>query len=151
MFAVAFTPGLLVGTATGGALELTGSLKLIAVVGGFLAAVATIVGIIYGAKWKSAHAVEVALNNALSERVSLVVHERDEARVKVDEVAAVLLEARQTIARLEALPNLERVLELLHDTFTGLATRLDEQHRDHEKHAKERHRALLAAIDRPTS
>src|SRR5260370_41804616 len=106
MFGVALAPGLLVGTTIASALELTGAVNLIAGVGGLIAAVATIVGIIYGAKWKSAHAVEKALNEALSERVNLVVHERDEARGKLDHATAVLVDAQATIARLEALPNL---------------------------------------------
>lgn len=146
MFAVALTPGLLVGTATAGTLELTGTVKLLAVIAGLFAAISTIIGITKGAKWKSAYDVEHALKDALTDRVSLVVHERDEAREKLDEVAAILLEARQTIARLEALPNLERVLELIGDTFGRLATRLEDLHAQHDKHAKARHGELLAAI-----
>lgn len=149
MFGIALTPGLLVGTATAGTLEVTGAVKLIAVIVGFLAAVATIVGIMYGAKWKSAHDVVSALKDALAERVDLVVHERDEAREKLDQIAAVLVEAQKTIARLEALPNLERVLELISDTFTNLASRLEELHLEHEKHAKDRQRDLVTEIRKP--
>lgn len=146
MFGLAITPGLLVGTVTAGSLELTGALKAVAVAGGLLAAVSTVVGIIYGAKWKSAHAVERALNDALSERVSLVVHERDEVREKLETATAVLIDAQTTIARLEGLPNLERVLELIGDTFGRLATRLEDLHREHEKNAVIRQRELREAI-----
>jgi hypothetical protein len=145
MFGVAITPGLLVGTTAASTLELTGSVRLLAIVVGLLAAAATIVGVIYGAKWKSAHAVEKALNDALAERVNLVVHERDEAREKLEKATAVLVDAQATIARLEGLPNLERVLELIGDTFSRLATRLEDLHREHETRAQARHRELLAA------
>lgn len=148
MFAVALTPGLITGTLTASALELTGSVKLVAVVVGAFAAIATIVGIIYGAKWKSAHAVERALSDALTERLNLVVHERDEAREKLESATQTIVDAQTTIARLEGLPNLERVLEMIGDTFGRLATRLEDLHREHEQHSKDRQEEVLAEIRR---
>lgn len=149
MFAVALTPGLLVGTTTASTLEMTGTVKILAIVVGMFAAIATIVGIIYGAKYKSAFAVEKALKEAYADRVSLVVHERDEAREKLDAATATIIEAQKTIARLEALPNLGKVLEMIGDTFGRLAERQEELHNEHEKHADERQRVLLAAIEKP--
>ena len=113
MFGVALTPGLLVGTATAGTLELTGSVRLIAVIAGFLAAVATIVGVIYGVKWKSAYDVEHALKGAVEDRLDLVAHERDEAREKLEHTTAVLAEANATIARLEGLPDFKAVMDMI--------------------------------------
>lgn len=146
MLAVAITPGVLVGTTIAGAIEATGAVKLIAIAGGLLAAIATIVGIVYGAKWKSAYDVEHALMAAHADRADLMTAERDEARQKLEQAAAVLVDAQKTIARLEALPNLERVLELITETFTRLGGHLEELHHVHEEHAAERHRELRAAI-----
>lgn len=151
MLAVALTPGLLVGTTAAGTLELTGSVKLLAAIVGLFAGIATIVGIIYGAKWKSAHAVEKALNDALSERVSLVVHERDEAREKLEAATQTIVDAQKTIARLEALPNLGKVLEMVGDTFGRLAERQEALYEEHETNAKERQRLLLEAIRKPAT
>lgn len=146
MFGVAFTPGVLVGTATASTLELTGTVKFIVIVVGLLAGISTVVAIIYGAKWKSTHDVVSALNGALSDRVELVVDERDEAREKLEVTTAVLVDLRATIARLEALPNLERVLQMIGDTFTKLGENLAELHNDHEAAAQQRHEELLGEI-----
>lgn len=146
MFGLAFFPGLLVGTVTATTLELTGSLKFIAIVAGVLATISTIAGIIYGAKWKAAHDVVSALKDAVTERLELVVHERDEAREKLEQTTAVLVDARATIARLEGLPNLERVLQMIGDTFTKLGSSLTDLHNDHEAAAQQRHEELLGEI-----
>lgn len=146
MFGVAIAPGLLTGTVTAGTLELSGAVRLVAIVVGALAAIATVAGIIYGAKWKSAHAVEKALNEALEARVSLVVHERDEARERLDAATATIIAAEKTIARLEALPNLKEVLEMVGNTFGRLAERLEDLHTQHEQQAQERQRVLLESL-----
>lgn len=113
MFGLAVTPGVLVGTATAGTLELSGTVRFLAIVVGFLAAVATVAGIIYGVKWKSAYDVEHALKGAVEDRLDLVVHERDEAREKLEHTTAVLAEANATIARLESLPDFKAVMDMI--------------------------------------
>jgi hypothetical protein len=116
MFGVALAPGLLVGTATAGTLELSGTVRFLAIVVGLLAAVATIAGVIYGVKWKSAYDVEHALKGAVEDRLELVIHERDEAREKLEHTTAVLAEANATIARLEGLPDFKAVMDMIGDS-----------------------------------
>jgi hypothetical protein len=149
MFGLALPPGLLVGGLSSTlAVALGRGITISVGVVGIIATFATILGVIYGVRWKIAYEVECkareggeALNAALEERIRTLAHERDEFGVKCEELDRTLREAQKTIARLEALPNLERVLELVNGGLERMRDRLDAMHRENIDASKERDEA----------
>lgn len=114
-------------------------LELIATGLAVLAAVGLLARLLLGVRWRVAAQVAVAAGDEL--RKSLAdSHERERelqrllqtSRERERELERLLSSARQENARLQALPNLARVVDALEQ---------------HERHAAERHRALLHALD----
>lgn len=136
MLGLAIPPGLFVGalswlTAT----AFTNTVSTGVIILSALAAVATVVGIVYGVKWKTAFQVEHAVRETLDDRVRGLVHERDDVIDKLEQATAALHDAAKTISRLEALPNLERVLELMNGTFEKIMRRIDALHEENKEAA----------------
>lgn len=153
MVGVAILPGVLATVATLATLEITGAVKLLALVFSLLAGLATVIGILYGVKWKIAHAVEVkaregeqALNEALEERIRTIAHERDELKAKLDEATETILDARKTIARLEPLEKIGDILELVTATFERLRDRQEAMHVENNLKADQRLQIVLGEI-----
>lgn len=104
--------------------QLSESLALAGVLIAGLAGIATIVGIVYGVRYKVAYEAERAASIALRESLA-----DERARVKrleglATEQAEQLRGAQDTVARLEALPNLAHIVKILDQ---------------HEQRAQERH------------
>lgn len=143
MVGLAVAPGLVVGAASSAvAFELSHGLSVAVVALGAFAAVGTIVGIVYGVRWRIAYEVECkaregerALNEALEDRIRTVAHERDDVVAKLEQATNALRDAEKTIARLEALPNLERVLDLMGSTFERIMGRVEELHKENQRQA----------------
>lgn len=100
-----------------------------------IAAAATVVGVIYGIRYKTSYLTEKATREALDDRVRGLAHERDdyktklqEAGEKLDAATVTIAEANRTIARLEPLKDIGRVLEMITDTFDRLVTRQETMH-----------------------
>jgi hypothetical protein len=113
---------------------ITSTLTTIAVALAIAGALATLLAAAWGAKYKTAADAEKANADAQAELAQaarayadLMKDERDEIRAKLEEVTAALLESKETIARLEALPNLERVLRLMTQTYDKIETRQKER------------------------
>lgn len=146
MVAFAVPPGLLVGgTTTTLAATVSHGLWTVSVAIGAVSTLATVLGVIYGVRYRIAYEVErkaregeQALNEALEDRIRAVAHERTEAREKLDEVTQALHDCERTISRLEALPNLERVLELMHSTFERIMDRVEELHKENREDIDQR-------------
>lgn len=155
MLPLALPPGLVVGTATSLiAFRFTQTVSIGVIILSGLAALATIVGIVYGVRWRIAYEVErkaregvEALADASAERVRGLAHERNELLHKLEDATTAIKEAEKTVARLEALPNLERVLELMTDTFARITNRIDQMHQDNRAQAEKNTRTLVDAID----
>jgi hypothetical protein len=144
---VAIPPGLLVGTITAGAIELTGSAKALAAILGVIATFATVLGVVYGVRYRIAYEVErkaregvEALADANAERVRGLAHERDdligkldEARNELKDATAALVEARATIAKLEPLRDMGAALELVTESFNRLVQRQEAMHRENQQ------------------
>lgn len=120
---------------------------------GAVGVVATIVGVVYGVKWKTAYAVQVAvaagvqrLLDLSEERAQILRDERDAMQAKYDKSTAAVNEANKTIARLEALPNLERVLELMSTTFIKFGDELKLLHRETDSRADKRSESAVSTI-----
>jgi hypothetical protein len=126
---------------------------------GTLLTAATLAGIIYGVRYRTAYEVE----NKVAEG-NRQLYEMKDAESK--ELAAQLLEAKDmiakqsaTVARLEQLPNLERVLQLMGDLavkqdaaaerrLEHAMTLLRAENERHEQKVIERHKMTLEALDR---
>lgn len=140
--------GTLASFATGAALELRGTAGLVASAIAIIAGLATIAGVLFGVRYKVAAEAGRLLNETLEERLRVVAHERDELQKKLEDSTAALVETRQTIARLEALPNLERVLTLISETFERMRDRLDEMHKENKTNAATHADRVIAEIRR---
>lgn len=80
---------------------------------GILLSVATLIGVIYGVKWKVAYEVEVKTREAA---VSFGQIKDDESKAlhgQLMEAKDVIGDQKMVIERLEALPNLERIIHLM--------------------------------------
>jgi hypothetical protein len=93
-----------------------------------IAAAATVVGVIYGIRYKTSYLTEKATREALDDRVRGLAHERDDYKAKLEEATKTIAEAQRTIARLEPLKDIGRVLEMITDTFDRLVTRQEAMH-----------------------
>jgi hypothetical protein len=93
-----------------------------------IAAAATVVGVIYGIRYKTSYLTEKATREALDDRVRGLAHERDDYKAKLEEATKTITEANRTIARLEPLKDIGRVLEMITDTFDRLVTRQEVMH-----------------------
>jgi hypothetical protein len=118
-----------------------------------ISALATIVGTIYGVRYKIAYEVEVrarqgeaALNTTLEDRIRTLAHERGEALAKLDQATDTLAKANTTIARLEPLNDMARVLELVTDSFERLVNRQEEMHTQNRQDVEAREQRIIAAI-----
>lgn len=142
--ALAFPPGVTAGVLTAVAFNNTISTGVLVL--SFLTGLGTVVGIIYGVRWKTAYQVEKATSGSLSERASVLAHERDDVTEKLAEATRALLDAHKTIARLEALPNLEAVLQLVGGSLERFGERQERMHRENVELGEERTARLLTAI-----
>ena len=118
-----------------------------------IASIATIVGVIYGMKYKVAFEVErkaregeAALNSALEDRIRTFAHERDDLVAKLEQLNATLLNAQKTIARLEPLNDMAKVLELVTNSFERLVNRQEQMHDENKREGEHRVERILDAI-----
>lgn len=148
MVVLAIPPGVLSGIATLLlAIRWTGTISIgVAALAG-IAAVGTIVGIIYGVRWKTAYEVQHATSDALAERAKTLASERADLDAKLKEATTAIRNAEVTIARLEALPNLQAVLELMTATFDRIMNRVEELHTENRDAGADRMRVLVEKID----
>ena len=158
-------PGLL-------AIDWSSTIGLGSVVVGIVVALAGLAVLGYGARWKAAATASEAgmkaerdTREAFKARADRLEIELRETRARNEELAHLIGEQKKTIARLEALPNLERVVNLMAEQqeradvraterlqrgLTAVEDMVDARVTDHEKFARERHEQLLAALsDRP--
>jgi hypothetical protein len=101
------------------------------VVLGLLATLGAVVGVLYGVRYKVSFETEQALANARGEALS---DERSRVKALESRLAArnhELIELRNTIARLEALPDLTAIIRVMEQ---------------HEVRAQERHEATTAVL-----
>lgn len=148
MLGIAIPPALLVGAVTTvGASEITGGVKLFAAVLGLIAALATVVSVIYGVKYKVVADAGRQLNATLEERIRTLAHDREDLVAKLEEATSALVAARETIARLEALPNLQAVLELMTQTFERIMVRVEELHAENRAEGDRRLRVVVGLLE----
>jgi hypothetical protein len=105
--------------------------------------IGTVAGVIRGVRWKSAYEAERAVREAGDDRIRGLAHERDDYKAKLEEVSAALAEARETIHRLEALPNMAKVLELVTESFERLVGRQEAMHTENKIDGDRRLQILL--------
>lgn len=113
-----------------------------------IAAVATVVGVIFGVRYKAAYLAERAVREAFEERNGLLKNERDDYKAKLDEATRVIIEGQRTIARLEPLKDIGRVLELVTDTFDRLVTRQEAMHVEQKLKTDQQTRIILDELHR---
>lgn len=101
----------------------------------------------YGIRWKSNYDVEKARSDSLEDGVRAYKERADrlelqmrELRTDHDKLAGDLLESRSLVARLEQLPNLERILELMGDLAVKQDAQLD-------RHAREIETQIASALN----
>lgn len=134
-------------------LHFTNVVTLGSLIVGGLVTISGLAIFLYGVRWKSAW--RVASTQAHELRLALD-DERDRAdRAQKREMAAVerleaalrdLAECRATTERLEALPNLERVINLMAQTAERSEERFQARISEHDRLAEERHRDIIAAV-----
>lgn len=144
-----------------GAIVIDGVIGLGSILLGCLIALATLVGIIRGTKWKTAYEVESAAADGLRESLKdslergerlerALERAREDAKRAADAAAAAakegadrLAEAVATIARLESLPNLARVIE----TIDSHEQRAEARYESTELRSQERHDKSVHVLD----
>lgn len=114
----------------------------------FLVAVVGLGGAIYGIKWKSTAEAAVALSLARGEAL-----EDGKAReTTLQGALATSSEAnaqlRQTVEKLEALPNLARILEMMSENVDRQENARARQFADMDKHSAERTAEAIASVTR---
>jgi len=100
-----------------------------------LAAIATLIGVVYGSKWKTAAAVEAANSHAWEDTSRRQAHELEELRHEVNAL-------RSRLSELEGRPDLASVLEALATHDGRVANALER----HDQHAEKRADRMIAAI-----
>jgi hypothetical protein len=115
----------------------------------------------YGVRWQSAWRVASAQTEELRRSLADERTRGDRTEDRLGEATKTISEQRVIIERLEALPNLERVVKLMADTATHqdqaanerlqgalkkLTDEFDTRFTRHEEKAEERHDAQLAAL-----
>lgn len=88
-----------------------------------------------------------ATTDALADRAKTLADERRDLEHKLKDATAAIRSAEVTIARLEALPNLQAVLELMTDTFDRIMNRVEELHSENQAGTAERMKIVIDKID----
>jgi hypothetical protein len=151
-----------------GGVDFTHTITLGSLIVGVIVGLAGLAVLAHGARWKANYEIERARADSLDEgreayekRSRRLEQELKEAQAQSIELAQVLGDAKETIARLEQLPNLERVIGLMAETSRRqdaeadrrLAVGIENVERfvqielaGHEKRAQERHEAQLGVL-----
>lgn len=139
------------------AVDFNSTIGLGSIVVGVIVGIATLVGVIYGAQYKASYEAERSLAAVRGEELELERERHEQASRERKELQELAARQAETIVRLEALPNLERVVSMMSDTFTRIDERASQRLEHglatvaaiaatHEDRAQERHQTLLAAL-----
>jgi len=107
------------------------TISLGSIIVGILVAAGTLVAVIYGAKWKVTGEAAIALAEARGETIKDAKDREHELQAALHTSKEANAQMRQSIERLEALPNLARILEVM----AASATSSDEAAEQRAAHA----------------
>lgn len=117
-----------------GAVDWSSTITLGSLIVGILVGFAGLVVLGYGARWKAAFESEKVVaesyrdgREAFQARADRLEIELRETRARNDELAELIGEQKKTVARLESLPNLERIVQVMADTAERADTRAAER------------------------
>lgn len=151
------------------AVNFSSTITLGSVILGALLAAAGLVILGYGARFRAAYEAEKLVSgsyldgrNAFQARADRLEMQLGETQARNDELADLIGEQKKTIARLENLPNLERIVQVMAETSTRQDSAASERLRDgltqvgemvrtaiatHDHAAELRARSIVAAIE----
>jgi hypothetical protein len=135
----------------------TNTITLGSVIVGALVAIATVAAVIWGARFKVSYQAASAAAEELRKSLNDANERGNRLEKALQEALTTIGEQKETIERLAALPNLERVIQLMSDTAERAdahaarrlehgITRIEQLFDAHEERALDRHDKTVAVL-----